>query len=297
MTRQMESDRIPILTGVAALVGRYDGFILDLWGVLHDGVRPYPGVVESLRRLKGAGKRIVILSNGPRRASAVAQRTDEIGIPADLYDGLHSSGEETWRMLRDRSDPRYAALGSRAFPLMPERDRGLLDGLGLKLAASPDAAEFLLVTGLIGRSDTVAAYESVLAEGARLGRPMVCANPDLEVVHDGVRELCAGALAARYEELGGAVLYNGKPHPAVYRTCLALLSGLEPNRIIGVGDSLRTDIAGAAAMGLDSLLVTGGIHAAELAGAGGGHPDPARLTAACVRAGHRPTCAVPSFVW
>lgn len=293
----MASDRISILTGISAVAGRYDGCILDLWGVLHDGVRPYPGAVDALRRLKGAGKRIVILSNGPRRASAVARRTGEIGIPDDLYHGLHSSGEETWRQLKDRSDPRYAVLGSRAFPLMPERDRGLLDGLNLDLAESPEAADFLLVTGLVDRSDTVAAYDDVLAEGARLGRPMVCANPDLEVVHDGVRELCAGALAARYEELGGVVLYNGKPHPAVYRTCLALLNGVEPKRIIAVGDSLRTDVAGAAAMGLDSLLVTGGIHAAELAGAGGDHPDPVRLTAACVRTGHRPTYAVPSFVW
>lgn len=294
---QMASDRVPILTGVSAVADRYDGYILDLWGVLHDGVRPYSGVLDALHRLKTAGKRIVILSNGPRRASAVRRRTGEIGIPEGFYDGLHSSGEETWRMLKDRSDPDYAALGSRAFPLMPERDRGLLEGLDLELAASPTAAQFLLVTGLIDRSDTVAAYESVLSEGARLGRPMVCANPDLEVVHDGIRELCAGALAARYEQLGGIVLYNGKPYPAVYRTCLTLLTGTEPGRIIGVGDSLRTDVAGAAAMGIDSLLVTGGIHAEEISGADGEHPDSDRLAAACARAGRRPTYAVPSFSW
>lgn len=293
----MSSAHPPILSGISSVADRYDGYILDLWGVLHDGVRPYPGVLDALRRLKGARKRIVILSNGPRRASAVARRTGEIGIPPELYDGLHSSGEQTWRMLKNRDDARYVALGSRVYPLMPERDRGLLDGLDIELAASPAAAEFLLVTGLIGRSDNVAAYEGALSEGAKLALPMVCANPDLEVVHDGIRELCAGALAQRYEELGGTVLYIGKPYAAVYHTCLALLQGVEQRRIIAVGDSLRTDVAGATAMDLDSLLVTNGIHGEELAGAGGDHPDPVRLAAVCARAGHRPTYAVPSFRW
>jgi HAD superfamily hydrolase (TIGR01459 family) len=289
--------RIPILSGLSAVAGRYDGYILDLWGVLHNGVRPYPSVLDALSRLRASGRRVVILSNGPRRADAVIRRTMEIGIARALYDGLHSSGEETWRMLHDRREPAYAGLGRRALPLMPQRDRGLLEGLDLELVAEPVAADFLLVTGLAGRTESVADYESVLSAGARLGRPMVCANPDLEVVHDGVREWCAGALAARYEALGGRVLYNGKPYPSVYRTCLSLLAGVDRRRILAVGDSLRTDVAGAARSGLDSLLVTGGIHAEELAGAGGLHPDPARLVAACAGAGVRPTYAIPAFTW
>src|SRR5438552_17938437 len=106
---------IPILGGLSAVAGRYDGFILDLWGVLHDGVRPYPGAVDALRQLRRLGKRAIILSNGPRRAAALVRRTGEIGITPDLYDELHSSGEETWRLLRQRSDPAIAALGRRAF--------------------------------------------------------------------------------------------------------------------------------------------------------------------------------------
>jgi HAD superfamily hydrolase (TIGR01459 family) len=287
---------IPILAGLSAVADRYDGFILDLWGVLHDGVRPYPGATGTLRQLKARRKRLVILSNGPRRAADVVHRTREIGIDDDLYDALHSSGEETWRALKERSDPIYAALGRRVFLLVPERDRGLLDGLDLDPVARPGAADFLLATGLASDRETVEDYDEVLMAGARLGRPMVCANPDLEVVRGGVRELCAGALAARYRALGGTVHYNGKPHPAVYRTCFARLDGIPHARTLAVGDSLRTDVAGAGNVGIDSLFVTGGIHAEELAAADG-QPASARLAKACAAAGQHPTYAIPAFHW
>lgn len=288
---------ISVLDGLSAIADQYDGFILDLWGVLHDGVRPYPGVVDALGRLKRSGKRLIVLSNAPRRAAPVARRMQEIGIGADLYDRLHSSGEETWKLLRERTDPTFARFGRRCLPLMPERDRGLIEGLDLELVPVPAAAEFVLVSGLKDAGETVADYEAPLSAAARLGLPMLCANPDLEVIRDGVRELCAGALALRYEELGGHVHYVGKPHAAVYRRCFAYLAGIPASRTLAVGDSLRTDVAGARSVGIDSLLVTGGIHAAELAGAGGPHPDPAKLAAVCAQAGLRPRYAIPGFVW
>jgi HAD superfamily hydrolase (TIGR01459 family) len=288
---------IPVIDRLSAIADRYDAFILDLWGVLHDGVRPYPGVVDALHQLKRRDKRSVVLSNAPRRAGPVAHRMQEIGIAPELYDTLHSSGEETWRLLKERTDPTFARLGRRFLPLMPRRDRGLIEGLDLEMTETASAAEFVLVTGLDDASETVADYEEPLSAAARLRRPMVCANPDLEVIRDGIRELCAGALAVRYEALGGRVHYVGKPKPAVYYRCFSYLAGIEPARILAVGDSLRTDVAGAVGVGIDSLLVTGGIHAAELAGAGGLHPDPARLAAACADAGHRPTYAISGFTW
>jgi HAD superfamily hydrolase (TIGR01459 family) len=227
----------------------------------------------------------------------VARRTTEIGIEPALYDGLHSSGEETWQSLKAFDDPVYAGLDRRAFLIVPERDREFLDGLALEVTADLAAAGFVLVTGLAHASETLADYEAVLAAGARLGRPMICANPDLEVVRDGVRELCAGALALRYEALGGRVHYVGKPYPSVYRRCFSLFGDIERSRILAVGDSLRTDIAGARNAGIDSLLITGGIHAEELADASGRHPDPLKLAAACARAGQQPTFATPAFVW
>jgi HAD superfamily hydrolase (TIGR01459 family) len=286
---------IPIVDRLAAVAGGYDGFILDLWGVLHDGVRPYPGAVDALRQMKLHGKRLVVLSNAPRRAAAVARRTGEIGIAAELYDELHSSGEETWRLLKERRDPVVGGFGREVFLLVPRHDRSLLDGLDLVSVGSPAQAGFVLVTGLNDARETVADYERPLAAAAELRRPMICANPDLEVVRDGVRELCAGALARRYEALGGPVHYVGKPHPAVYRRCLAWLAGIAGSRILAVGDSLRTDVAGARGVGIDSLLVTGGIHADELGGGLG--PDAAKLAAACAAAGLRPTYAMARFVW
>jgi len=294
---QYTAPSIPVLDRLSSIADRYDGFILDLWGVLHDGVRPYTGVIETLEQLRRSGKRLVVLSNAPRRAAPVARRMQEIGIAPHLYDVLHSSGEETWRLLKERTDPIFARLGRRFLPLMPERDSGLIDGLDLEPVATAGAAEFVLVTGLDDAAETVADYEEPLSAAARLGRPMVCANPDLEVIRDGVRELCAGALAQRYGALGGTVHYVGKPLPAVYHRCFGYLAGTPRARILAVGDSLRTDVAGAEGVGIDSLLVTGGIHASELAGAGGRHPDPANLAAACAHAGHRPTYAIPGFTW
>lgn len=287
---------VPVLSGLSEIVDRYDGYVVDLWGVMHDGARPYPGACETLRALRAAGKQVVMLSNAPRRAAAAIARSAQVGVTPDLYDHLMSSGEETWQALAARSDPWYARLGRRVLLFAAVHDRPFLAGLGLEEARGPGDADFLLVTGAAA-GESVADYETRLAAAATAGIPMVCANPDLEVIHDGRREICAGALAARYEALGGTVRYHGKPHPSVYHTCFDLLGQPDPSRIVAIGDSLRTDIAGANGVGIDSLLVTGGIHAEELGAASGEHPDPDLLARICVRAGQRPAAAIPHLVW
>ncbi len=293
----MTSPEIAIVHGLSALAARFDGCILDLWGVLHDGVRAYPGAVDCLRRLRDAGKRIAILSNAPRRAAEVARRSAELGIVPGLYDVIHSSGEETWLHLKERPDELHRRLGRACYHLGPARDRGILEGLDLAETAEIAQASFLLNTGAHLAQSEVADYESVLEPAAEQKLPMVCANPDLEVIRGGMREICAGMLALRYEELGGTVHYHGKPHGSVYRRVLAQL-GLGPGaRILAVGDSLRTDIAGARRAGLATLLVTGGIHAEELGLAAGAHPYPALLAEVCARAGERPDYAIPAFIW
>jgi HAD superfamily hydrolase (TIGR01459 family) len=287
---------IPLLAGLSHIADRYDGYIVDLWGVMHDGARTYPGACETLRALKARGSRVVMLSNAPRRATAAAARSAQVGVTADLYDHLMSSGEEAWQALRDRSDPWYAALGRRVLLFAAVHDRPFLGGLGLAEATGVEDADFLLVTGAAS-GETVADYEARLAAAAAAGVPMICANPDLEVIHDGRREICAGALAARYAALGGTVRYHGKPHASVYHTCFGLLGLADRRRILAVGDSLKTDVTGANGVGIDSLLVTGGIHAEELGAAAGEHPDPGVLAAVCARAGQRPTAAIPHLVW
>lgn len=292
----MSPPEFPIVPGLSALADRFDGFVLDLWGVLHDGVAAYPGAIDCMRRLRERGKRIAILSNAPRRTADVARRSAELGILPELYDIIHSSGEETWLHLAERPDDFHRGLGRAAYHLGPERDRGLLEGLDLAETTQIGKATFLLNTGAHLAQSEVADYEPVLEPAARRGLPMVCANPDLEVIRGGVREICAGMLALRYEELGGTVRYHGKPHESVYRRVLPQL-GLEPARVLAVGDSLRTDIAGARRAAIPSLLVTGGIHAEELGIAAGDHPDPKLLGAICARSGERPDIAAPAFTW
>lgn len=286
-----------MLAGVSALAPDYDGFVLDLWGVIHDGIEPYPGVLDCLARLRAAGKATVLLSNAPRRATAVIEAMEAMGIPRACYDEVLSSGEAAWHALARRDDPWHAALGRRCHLIGAARDRNMLDGLDIEEAARPGAADFILNTGIARDEETVADHEAALAEGAAAGVPMVCANPDLEVIRGGRRVICAGLLAARYEALGGQVRYHGKPHPPVYRQCLAMLGVADRARVVAIGDSLRTDIAGARGAGIDSVLVTGGIHAEELGVAHGQEADPAALAAACRAAGEAPVAALAAFVW
>ena len=212
--------------GFAALADQYDGFVLDLWGVIHDGVTPYPGAVDCLRRLRAAGKRVVLLSNAPRRAHVAQEAMRGMGIPDDLYHGILTSGEATHLLLRDRSDPFLAGLGNRVFHLGPQRDRNVLAGLDLLLTDIPEEADFVLNTGPddLGDATDLAFWEVPQQRLAAASLKMICANPDLEVIRGGVRVLCAGALAQRYEALGGQVRWIGKPDPSIYAPVLGLLS-------------------------------------------------------------------------
>ena len=278
--------------GMAALANSYDGFILDLWGVIHDGVRPYEGAADCLARLQAAGKRCVLLSNAPRRAAAAEAMLADMGLTPTLYNGLLTSGEAVHLALRDRTDPWFAALGHRVWHLGPERDRNVMEGLGLEQVGSPAKAGFVLNTGPDDHKgpQDVEAFEDVLTQCARRGLPMICANPDLEVIRGGVRVICAGALAARYEQMGGAVRSLGKPDPAIYGPVMAML-GTESHRTLAVGDSLRTDIAGAAAAGVDSCWVLGGIHGEALG------DDHGAAMAEARSAGLSPVAIIPRFIW
>jgi len=289
--------KIPLHHGLSEVADRYDAFILDLWGVVHDGARPYPGVPDCLAELKRRGKRVCLLSNAPRRVAASRAKLDGMGITTDLYDTLYTSGEASFEALRDRPDPWHAALGRRLLHIGPPRDNDVYEGLDLERVYDPAQADFVVNTGIDDFDETLADYEPVLAACADRHLPMLCANPDLVVVVQGRMVICAGELARRYEELGGDVAWHGKPHAPVYRRCFDLLGGPDPSRVCMVGDSLRTDIAGANAAGIDGLLITGGIHREELGTEWGAHPDPRRLAALAAASGHRPAGALPHLAW
>ncbi len=284
------------IAGLREVADEYDGFILDLWGLVHDGATPYPPSRETFLALKAAGKRTLLLSNAPRRAYALVEAMTKMGLERGLYGEVLSSGEAVNQALIRRDDAFFKALGRRCYHLGPARDRSVFDNTGLEITQDLAAADFVLNTGPGELHETVATYEPVLQAAAKRALPMVCANPDLVVMRAGTAVVCAGALARRYAELGGKVAYRGKPDPAIYHLAVEQL-GLPSKRIAVVGDALETDVKGAAAAGLDSLWCTGGIHAAALQTRYGVPADPVKAYALASAEGQMPTAIIQGFYW
>ena len=284
------------INGLREVAGECDGFILDLWGLVHDGATPYPPSRETFLALKRAGKKTLLLSNAPRRAYALVEAMTRMGLERDLYGQVLSSGEATNQALIRRDDAFFKTLGARAYHLGPPRDRSVFDDTGIEIVDTVDAATFVLNTGPCDLHDTVDTYEPVLVAAAARHLPMVCANPDLVVMRAGQAVVCAGALALRYVALGGKVAYRGKPDPAIYHLAVEHL-GLPPDRIAVVGDALETDVKGARAAGLRSIWCTGGIHAAALNTTYGAEADPAKAYALASAEGHIPDAIIPGFYW
>jgi HAD superfamily hydrolase (TIGR01459 family) len=284
-----------ILDGIAPIAERYDGWVLDLWGVVHDGRRPYPGVAEALAGLKTRGARVVFLTNAPRRAWVVAAMLDRMGLDRALYGGIVSSGEIAWRMLRERSHPWFARLGRHAVHIGPERDLSVVEDGAAALVQDPAAADFLLNTGPDPDRGATAAepYRPLLEACARHRLPMLCVNPDRHVMVAGEKVICAGALADLYRPMGGDVFEVGKPDPAVYAPVLEFLGVADRRRVVAVGDSPHTDLAGAQAAGLDAIWALTGL-AAE---AHGEDPTADHLAAVARREGVSPVAALRALRW
>jgi HAD superfamily hydrolase (TIGR01459 family) len=291
------TEPVKLLPGLSAITPDYDGFILDLWGVIHDGIKLYDGVVDTMEKLHSAGKSYIMLSNAPRRSSAVVDSMIAMGMPEKFCHRVMSSGEATWRELRDRTDPWYDGIGSHCLLIGPERDQGMLDGLDFEAVDDVSRADIILNTGPWRDGERVEDYQDILERAAGLDVPMLCANPDLVVIRGGRRIICAGALAARYEELGGRVRYLGKPFASIYPHCFEMLGVADLDRVLAVGDSLRTDIAGAKAARIDSLLVLGGIHGDEFGMANGAPVDEMKIGELCARENQKPVAAIPEFIW
>jgi HAD superfamily hydrolase (TIGR01459 family) len=288
----------PVLQGVRDIADRYDAYILDLWGCVHNGIAPFPGAKDALKHLKQAGKRLLLLSNAPRRASVIVEQLARIhGIGGDLYDAVLTSGEVAWQALLNRDDAQHAKLGTRALHLGPERDLGMFEGNGIVRVTDAAQADFVLATGPNTDDLDVAAHEKLLQAALKRKLPMVCANPDLEVIRGETRLVCAGAIAERYAGLGGEVIYHGKPHAITYRAAMETLGKPEPARVLCVGDGLRTDILGAHRAGLASAFIPGGIHDTDLGIRMGEAPDPARVASLLHRFGTTATYLLPGLRW
>ena len=282
-----------LIRGLGEIAPSYDAFILDLWGCLHDGVAIYPAALDCLHRLKDAGKIAVLLSNAPRRVGDVERRIAGMGINRELYARLYCSGEETWRALTSHAIRELQGRGNKVYAIMGEADRAMLNDAGL-VSAAPDAADFVFAIGVETGDETVAQFEPDLRIALSRGLPLICANPDLVVHRGGIEEICAGAIAQRYEAMGGQVIWFGKPYPAVYRRILADC-GLKADRVLCVGDSLRTDVSGGKGIGAATLMIVGGIHHADILV--DERIELARLAELCRKLGVAPDFAIPHLSW
>ncbi len=246
-----------------AIASDYTLFLIDLWGVMHNGLSVFGPAHQCLRQLRAKGKNIIFLSNAPRRADIIRHQLSTFGISARDYDAVLSSGEDAWQHLHKKEDSFYASLQKRCFMIGPKRDAGMMEGLDITPVSHVADADFILNSGPWGDTDTVEDYHDTLKQGAASGLAMICLNPDLEVIRGEKRIICAGALAQAYQTMGGAVRYHGKPYAGIYQRALKTIPCPAKKKILAIGDSLRTDIKGARDFGIDSLLVLSGIHRSD----------------------------------
>ena len=263
----------PFLDHCAPLLTAYDLLLCDVWGVIHNGVESFPAACEALQRVRQQGATVVLISNSPRPAEAVAPQLAGLRVPADCYDAMVTSGDVTSAVIEQRP-------GQTVFHLGPPRDLPIYQGLNVKLVEA-ERADYAVCSGLFDDTkETPEDYRPLLERMQARGLFMLCANPDVVVERGNELVYCAGALADLYQSMGGEVLYAGKPYAPIYQLALEraklLRKGELPlDRVLAIGDSVRTDLTGAAALGVDFLFLTAGIHAGEIGA--GGNPDPAAM--------------------
>ena len=275
-----------IISGLREIAGDYDALICDVWGVVHDGLRPHWPAVEALRRFRADRGRVVMLSNAPRPSASLEQQFAVIGVPADCYDAVVTSGAAA------REDIAHRAAGGplAMMHLGPERDIGLFEGLNIELVG-PEKASVVLLTGLYDdETETPEHYREILADLKSRGLAMVCANPDVIVPRGGKLVHCAGALARAYEAIGGEVVYYGKPHLPIYKVTLEAAGS--PKRPLVIGDGLETDISGANRLGIDALFIADGVHGEEI-----GALTPGNLAALFAKKGVSARAAMGALAW
>jgi HAD superfamily hydrolase (TIGR01459 family) len=236
---------------------RYPVWLCDIWGVVHDGVRPVAGNVAGLMRHRARGGIVVLVTNSPRTREGVRRQLDDIGVDRTAYDTIITSGDVTRGLMESHA-------GGRVYHLGPDRDLSIFEGIAVERV--PIArAHAVLCTGLFDdRRDSLADYHMLLSGLARRRLTMICANPDKIVRNGDLLLPCAGALAELYAERGGSVLMAGKPFAPIYDLALAEVGGrfagpLARDQVLAIGDGPDTDIRGAADYGLDALMVADGI--------------------------------------
>ena len=251
------------LTSLRELIEHYDHFLLDQWGVLHNGVIPYEGVPEALSALRRAGKQLSVITNSGRPGTHNAGRLPEYGIESGLIDQVISSGDVGLDWV-GREAP-----GARCFAVCSGGDAAPLAAAGINVVERVEEAELIYLSGMPAESDRLdmSIFDPWIESGLARGLPLVCANPDHHGPHGDQILLSPGTLAAIYEERGGTVHSFGKPGPEIYQRAMAGFPEIGQRRCVMAGDMPETDLAGAAAAGIDAIWILGGVHARDVAAA------------------------------
>ena len=259
---------VKILSELKQIESKYKAFIIDIWGVLWDGLEPYEKSIVTLKKLVSLNKPIILLSNAPRRSNIVSKRLKDIGIDDTCYDTIISSGEICRvKFLENRS--KIEKYGNTYYFIGQAADKTITEFLPLKETKNIKEANFLLVCGTRKFEDNLGKYRKELDLALSLKLPLICANPDKIVIRKtGEFLICAGIMAEYYSSNGGIVYKFGKPLKETYQLCLNYFLSKKVNikktDLLCIGDALETDIAGANNYGIDSLLIANGIHKDDL---------------------------------
>jgi HAD superfamily hydrolase (TIGR01459 family) len=284
--------------GLYEFMDSYDGFIMDQWGVLHNGIQPYDGVIDVLNHLKQRKKQVVILSNSAKRSDDNVERLKKLGIKPSHYKSVVTAGEVTWQGLKSQKDAPFKGLGKKCFLISRGEDRSLLQGLDIDVVSDIEEAQFILITSFDSPVMTLEELDPVFKRAVIKRLPAICANPDMVTVYGHERAVGPGAVAKRYHDLGGMAHLIGKPHKTIFRYAQNLFDGVIPSRILVIGDSLQHDIAGAIAVDMDTAFVTAGIH--NNAFKPGMAPEQKRKAMEHLAqnyGGIRPTWVLDSLIW
>ncbi len=256
-------------SGISDISDSYSGFILDQWGVLHDGKKPYEGVVECLKELRTRKKYIIILSNSGKRADVNKERLKKLGIGPSLYDQIVTSGEMTWQGIHDQSEGFFEGLGKKVYVISRGGDRSIVDGLDVEVVDDPALADFLIISGADSPDKTLEDYEPILKIAVRKQMTALCANPDSRGLMGNQNIMGPGTLARRYQDFGGVVHYIGKPHQPIFKHCVKILQdkGIYPGQTIMIGDSITHDIMGGNLINIDTCLTKTGLHSSSFSAA------------------------------
>jgi HAD superfamily hydrolase (TIGR01459 family) len=236
----------------------------DIWGVVHNGLVAFPEACDALHAFRKQGGTVILITNAPRPADSVQRQLRKLGVADESYDAIVSSGDLTRKFVAEHP-------GRNMFWIGPERDNSIHRGLDPVLAPL-ERADYIVCTGLFDdETETAEDYRAMMLQALERKLPLICANPDIVVERGDRLVYCAGAIAELYRELGGEVIFYGKPHRPIYERAMELAAkrrshAIQLDRVLAIGDSVRTDVAGAHGFGIDCLFVTRGIHAEEFEG-------------------------------